>query len=210
MLELTLLVLISMPLICSRPAWAEWRVNVEVSGSGAYCEGLFTGADFAGQRAQYESMGEEGYKDFWAATIKSYLGWTVFKSSMKVDIDLNNLVMKLIFNIQEVVEIKSYRQTIDLKPLKDDGWSWTQEGNCFIFEIPVFPTDIGFIGPFKITVCAPTGALDLRFNQANYEISYLTAIPFPLTSILIGLLSGIIILLIIGKKKLDHQRQITK
>lgn len=193
-----------------RPVLAEWTMDVKVIGSGANCELVFTEDDFNGQSTLYGSLGDDGYKDFLAALLKSYLGWTVFKPSMKVSVDPNVKAMKINLILQDVVEIKGHRQTINLKPLKDDGWSWRREGNLFIFETPVFPREAGFAGPFKILVHAPIDALDLRFNEENYEISYLTPIPLSSISIPIGLLLGLLVLVLMSvrKNELEKQRDI--
>jgi len=182
-------------------------MNVKVSGSGANCELVFTEDDFNGQSVLYGSLGEEGYKDFIAGLLKSYLGWTVFKPSMKVNIDHSVEVMKVNLNLQDVVEIKGHRQTINLKPLKDDGWSWRREGNSFIFESSTFPREVGFNGPFKILVNAPPDALDLRFNEENYEISYLTSIPIPSASILFGILLGFTVLALLRKRTIKRREK---
>ena|GEM_PF-4902243 len=199
------LILVAVSFVHVRPVLAEWTMNVKVSGSGANCELVFTEDDFNGQSVLYGSLGEEGYKDFIAGLLKSYLGWTVFKPSMKVNIDHSVEVMKVNLNLQDVVEIKGHRQTINLKPLKDDGWSWRREGNLFIFESSTFPREVGFTGPFKILVNAPPDALDLRFNEETYEISYLTPVPFPLASILIGLLVGLTTIAML-RKRIVRQR----
>ena len=79
-----------------------------------------------------------------------------------------------------------------------------QEGNHFIFQMAEMSTDLAQLslsGPFLITVTAPQSAMNLRIDDSNYQISYITVVPFPWESILIGLFAGMATLMIIRKRK---------
>lgn len=179
--------------------YADASMNFKVTDiSGANFEAVFTGGDFDDQVNLYETLGDAVYKDRWITFIKTVFGWSIFEPSIQIDINHAQKVMKVDYYVPNIVKLNGPWQTINIRELREQGYTVSQEGNCFTFQLPVYE-GLYIEGPIPIRIYVPSSAAYATFNQQTGEIRYITAVPMPTMSIFLGIMLGIFIITIFRK-----------
>jgi hypothetical protein len=170
--------------------------------------------DYTANREAYDSLGDSAYKDAFIATLSATCGWTVSKSSMTVTFPTGDS-MQVRFRINDFGErINSTARRIDLTCLRNAGFTFegsSEDGRSYQFLADEFCDLMVCSGPYALNITLPAPIQNITFNESEFQIQFRsqpTFIPgFPIESILAGLVTGIIVLTLLGRKRIKAKTQ---